>query len=119
MRALDQVTTLWYPISNTRDQVRGDFHYIVIVSISHTESVLRGVLCKGAKYPPTIPRPLTTAISLEVPLTYTTTEKGGLEKTALNLSLQARFIQDHGDHGDFEAERGGVHHEAIRFCLQV
>jgi len=104
VRALDQVTNVWHPISNTRDQVRGksDFHYIV--SISHTEFVLRGVLCKGAKYPPTIPRPLPTAIPLEVPLTATTTEKGGLEQTALNLSLQARFIQASANQGEESEE---------------
>jgi len=92
VRALDQATNLWHPVINTRDHVRGksDFHYIM--SISHTESVLRGVLCKGAKYPPTVPRPLPMALPLEVPLTSTSTEKGGLEQTCLNLTLQSRFI---------------------------
>jgi len=92
VRALDQSTHLWHPIINTRDHVRGksDFHYIM--SVSHTESVLRGVLCKGAKYPPTVPRPLPIALPLEVPLTSTSTEKGGLEQTYLNLALQARFM---------------------------
>jgi len=92
VRALDQTTSLWHPIINTRDHVRGksDFHYIM--SVSHTEGVLRGVLCKGAKYPPTVPRPLPSAIPLEVPLTATGSEKGGLEQTALNLALQAKFV---------------------------
>lgn len=92
VRALDQTTSLWHPIINTRDHVRGksDFHYIM--SVSHTEGVLRGVVCKGAKYPPTVPRPLPSALPLEVPLTSTGSEKGGLEQTALNLALQAKFV---------------------------
>jgi len=100
VRSLDQGTNLWHPVINTRDHVRGksDFHYIM--SISHTESVIRGVLCKGAKYPPTVPRPLPIALPLEVPLTSTSTEKGGLEQTCLNLALQARFISAHPNQGE-------------------
>jgi len=92
VRALDQSTSLWHPIINTRDHVKGksDFHYIM--SVSHMEGVLRGVLCKGAKYPPTVPRPLPSALPLEVPLASTSTEKGGMEQTSLNLALQAKFV---------------------------
>ena len=83
VRALDMTTNLWHPIINTRDHVGGksDFHYII--SVSHTESVLHGVLCKGAKYPSTIPNPLPTVLPLEVPLTV---------QTCLNVALQDKFI---------------------------
>jgi len=95
VRALDIGTNLWHPIINTRDHVRGKSDFFYIMSISNTESVLRGVVCKGAKYPPTIPRPLPTALPLEVPLAGTTTEKGGLEQTCLNLALQSKFLSNH------------------------
>jgi len=92
VRVLDVGSSLWYPIINTRDHVRGktDFHYIM--SVSHVEAVLRGVLCKGAKYPPTVPRPLPISLPLEVPHASSSTEKGGLEQTAVNLELQTKFV---------------------------
>jgi len=120
VRALDQTTNLWHPIINTRDHVRGksDFHYIM--SVSHTESLLRGVLCKGAKYPPTIPRPLPTALPLEVPLTATSTEKGGLEQTCLNLALQAKFISANPDPAEeMEEIMDTVKHSEVECIMKL
>ena len=63
-----------------------------MISVSHVEWVARCVLCKGGKYPPTVPRPLPIALPLEVPLLNLQSEKGGLEQTSGNLRLQAGFL---------------------------
>ena len=91
-RALDTSTGMWHPLINTRDHTRGksDFHYIV--SVSHLEGVVRAVLCRGSKYPPTIPRPIPISLPMEVPVLSLTTEKGELEQTGLTLALQAKFL---------------------------
>ena len=90
VRALDTRTWLWSPIINTRSHTRGksDFHYIISVSV--LEAVVRCVLCKGSKYPPTVPRPLPISLSLESPLLSLQSEKGTLEQTSVNISLQSR-----------------------------
>ena len=51
------------------------------------------MLCKGSKYPPTVPRPLPVALPLEAPLVNLQSEKGGLEQKRINLSLQSKFLQ--------------------------
>ena len=91
-RALDPDTWLWHPVLRSRDHVRGhsDFHYLI--SVSHTDWVARTVLCKGTKYPPTVPRPLPVALPLEAPLLSLQSEKGGLEQTSINLQLQSKFL---------------------------
>ena len=50
-------------------------------------------MCKGSKYPPTVPRPLPVALPLETPLVNLQSEKGGLEQKRINLSLQSKFLQ--------------------------
>ena len=91
-RALDTETWLWHPVLNSRDHTRGrsDFHYIV--TVSHLDGMVRAVLCRGSKYPPTVPRPLLISLPLEAPLLSLTTERGELERTSLNLSLQAKSL---------------------------
>jgi len=93
-RALDMDTWIWHPIINTRGHVRGKSDFYYVISVSHIESVLRCVLCKGSKHPPTVPRPLPVALPLEAPLVGLQSEKGGLEQTRVNLHLQSKFLQN-------------------------
>ena len=91
-RSLDTKTGLWHPILNTRDHTKGksDFHYIV--SLSHVECVVRAVLCRGSKYPPTIPRPIPLSLPMETPVLSLNTERGELEQASLSLALQAKLL---------------------------
>jgi len=92
VRTLDTRTGLWHPVLNTRDHTKGksDFHYIV--SLSHVENVVRTVLCRGSKYPPTIPRPIPVSLSMETPVLSLNTERGELEQSSLSLGLQAKLL---------------------------
>ena len=92
VRTLDTRTGLWHPVLNTRDHTKGktDFHYIV--SLSHVENVVRTVLCRGSKYPPTIPRPIPVSLSMETPVLSLNTERGELEQSSLSLALQAKLL---------------------------
>jgi len=104
VRALDVATNLWHPIINTKDHVKGKSDFYYIMSVSHLEFLVRGVLCKGSKYPPTVPRPLPTALPLEVPLASTHTEKGGLEVKCINLSLQCKLLSSNPNHQEESEE---------------
>ena len=92
VRVLETTTGLWHPLVNTSSHTRGtsDFHYLV--GVAQLEGVVRAVLCRGSRYPPTLPRPIPIALPLEPPLVNTETEKGGLERAALGSSLQVRFL---------------------------
>ena len=63
---------------------------------------MRCVLCKGARCPPTVPRPVPTALPLEPPLCSTATEKGGLEVKAATIGLQARLMDAGEEEGRAE-----------------
>lgn len=39
----------------------------------------RAIICKGAKYPPTLPRPNVNILPFQLPLCELTTEKGQME----------------------------------------
>lgn len=41
--------------------------------------IYRGILCKGSKYPPTLPRPNVNILPFEIPLCEMSTEKGTIE----------------------------------------
>ena len=50
------------------------------------------MLCRGSKYPPTVPRPIPVSLALRPPVLSLSTEKGELEQASLSLGLQARFL---------------------------
>ena len=60
--------------------------------MSHLDGVVRAVLCRGSKYPPTVPRPVPVSLALRPPVLSTNTEKGELEQTSLSLGMQAKFL---------------------------
>ena len=56
------------------------------------DNVVRAVLCRGSKYPPTVPRPIPVSLALRPPLLSLSTEKGELEQMSLSLGLQTKFL---------------------------
>ena len=68
---------------------KSDFHYIV--SVNQEEGEVRCIVCRGSKYPPTLPRPLPTSLPLLPPLIDSSSERGALEQQASALAIQTRF----------------------------
>lgn len=92
---------LWMPIANTKSHTKGKSDHYYVVSVDQMEGVVRCILCKGARFPPTVPRPVPTALPIEQPLCGISSEKGGLEVKASNMNLQARMLEG------LEVEDGG------------
>ena len=86
----------WRPVLDCRGHSKGksDFHYIV--SVSQEEGEVRCIVCRGSKYPPTLPRPLPTSLPLLPPLIDSSSERGALEQQASALAIQTRFRFSYG-----------------------
>jgi len=82
----------WRPVLDCRGHSKGksDFHYIV--SVSQEEGEARCIVCRGSKYPPTLPRPLPTSLPLLPPLIDSSSERGALEQQASALAIQTRLL---------------------------
>ena len=80
--------------------------------MSHLDNMVRAILCRGSKYPPTVPRPIPLSLALRPPLLSLSTEKGELEQTSLSLGLQAKFLSVWPDLAT--SEEGGESLETAR-----
>ena len=76
------------------------------------DNEVRAVLCRGSKYPPTVPRPIPVSLALRPPVLSLSTEKGELEQASLSLGLQARFLSIWPDLAS--CEEGEESLEAVR-----
>ncbi|XP_062905231.1 WD repeat and HMG-box DNA-binding protein 1 isoform X1 [Mobula hypostoma] len=70
----------WIPISNTRDHCKSKSDHYWVIGIHENPQQLRCIPCKGAKFPPTLPRPTVTVLPLKLPYCQTTSEKGQMEE---------------------------------------
>ena len=102
VRALDQNTGLWHPIINTRDHISGQSDCLHIVSVSHTEAVLRGVLCK----PPIKPYFQATAFPVESLHTTTSIEQEDFKRICLSKFIHVissdKSQEDTVEHSEVE-----------------
>jgi chromosome transmission fidelity protein 4 len=46
----------WYPICDTRAQLKGKTETFYVISVDQADGAVVGVICKTGKYPPTVPR---------------------------------------------------------------
>ena len=83
VRLLDARTGCWWEACNTREHVRGKSDHHFVVGASLEEGTVRSILCKGARYPQTVPRPTVGAVRMGVPLCEPATEKSMLEEDLL------------------------------------
>ncbi|XP_068235136.1 WD repeat and HMG-box DNA-binding protein 1 [Palaemon carinicauda] len=78
----------WTSILNTKNHTRGKSDHYFVVGVSETQSNVRCILCKGSRYPPVLPKPHVSLLSMQVPICELETEKGGLEEKMIRTSLQ-------------------------------
>uniref|UniRef100_A0A1B6MKD1 Uncharacterized protein n=1 Tax=Graphocephala atropunctata TaxID=36148 RepID=A0A1B6MKD1_9HEMI len=96
---------LWTPVCDVDSQCKGKSDHHFIVGISEQFQTIRSVLCKGAFYPPTMPRPTVTEISWKVPLCETTGEKGQLEEEFWRSHVALTGLGDADDSARDNADR--------------
>lgn len=70
-------------------------HYF-IVGINQLEKVVRCVLCKGTRYPATVPRPNLALLDIQLPLCDLSNEKSQLEESLIQSALQLQFSGQKG-----------------------
>ncbi|XP_053922789.1 WD repeat and HMG-box DNA-binding protein 1 [Cuculus canorus] len=70
----------WIPVCNTREHCKGKSDHYWVVGIHENPQQLRCIPCKGARFPPTLPRPAVAILSFQLPYCQVTTEKGQMEE---------------------------------------
>ncbi|XP_065539672.1 WD repeat and HMG-box DNA-binding protein 1 isoform X1 [Lathamus discolor] len=70
----------WIPVCNTREHCKGKSDHYWVVGIHEKPQQLRCIPCKGARFPPTLPRPAVAILSFKLPYCQVTTEKGQMEE---------------------------------------
>uniref|UniRef100_A0A8C5TA85 WD repeat and HMG-box DNA-binding protein 1 n=1 Tax=Malurus cyaneus samueli TaxID=2593467 RepID=A0A8C5TA85_9PASS len=70
----------WIPVCNTREHCKGKYDHYWVVGIHENPQQLRCIPCKGARFPPTLPRPAVAILSFKLPYCQVTTEKGQMEE---------------------------------------
>ncbi|XP_061100931.1 WD repeat and HMG-box DNA-binding protein 1 [Conger conger] len=70
----------WTPVCNTREHCKGKSDHYWVVGVHENPQQLRCIPCKGARFPPTLPRPAVAILPFQLPLCQTSTEKGQMEE---------------------------------------
>ncbi|XP_006120180.2 WD repeat and HMG-box DNA-binding protein 1 [Pelodiscus sinensis] len=70
----------WIPVCDTREHCKGKSDHYWVVGIHENPQQLRCIPCKGARFPPTLPRPAVAILSFKLPYCQITTEKGQMEE---------------------------------------
>ncbi|XP_064177418.1 WD repeat and HMG-box DNA-binding protein 1 isoform X1 [Anguilla rostrata] len=74
------VGNTWTPVCHTREHCKGKSDHYWVVGVHENPQQLRCIPCKGARFPPTLPRPAVAVLPFKLPLCQTTTEKGQMEE---------------------------------------
>ena len=77
----------WIPLLDTKQHVKGKSDSYFIVGLSEMEQTVRCILCKGARYPPTLPRPNMNILEIRLPLCDVSNEKTQQEETLIRSSM--------------------------------
>lgn len=81
LRLLSQsLGILWVEISNLKAQVKGRSDNYWLVGVSEQSRQARCVYCRGSTFPPTLPRPVISLQSFQMPFCEMLNEKGQLEE---------------------------------------
>ncbi|XP_061594098.1 WD repeat and HMG-box DNA-binding protein 1 [Cololabis saira] len=70
----------WTPVCNTRETCKSKSDHYWVVGVHENPQQLRCIPCKGARYPPTLPRPAVAILPFKLPLCQIATEKGQMEE---------------------------------------
>ncbi|KAM9015833.1 WD repeat and HMG-box DNA-binding protein 1 isoform 1-T2 [Ara ararauna] len=70
----------WIPVCNMREHCKGKSDHYWVVGIRENPQQLRCIPCKGARFPPTLPRPAVAILSFKLPYCQVATEKGQMEE---------------------------------------
>ncbi|NXJ71286.1 WDHD1 protein, partial [Rostratula benghalensis] len=97
----------WIPVCNTREHCKGKSDHYWVVGIHENPQQLRCIPCKGARFPPTLPRPAVAILSFKLPYCQLATEKGQMEEQYWRSAV-------FHNHLDYLAKNGYEHDESAK-----
>ncbi|KAL0901352.1 hypothetical protein ABMA27_006631 [Loxostege sticticalis] len=80
LRLYDVASGVWIPICDTSTHSRGVSDTWFIVSVSEPAQTVRAILCRGASFPPTAPKPIVAELPIRIPLCELDSEKASHEE---------------------------------------
>lgn len=92
LRLYDINSGIWIPICDTSVHSRGASDSWFIVSISEITQKVRAILCRGASFPPTVPKPIISELDIQIPLAELDSEKGKYEEQLVRWAHTAAEV---------------------------
>lgn len=93
-------SNMWFPICDSTHHSKGVTDNFFIIDVSEAKQVIQAVLCRGASFPVTHPRPMVNELPMRLPLCEIETEKSQWEDDLVRSSI---FDMDAGDKKTQEA----------------
>eukprot|EP00112_Aurelia_sp_Birch-Aquarium-sp1_P022414 Seg631.2 transcript_id=Seg631.2/GoldUCD/mRNA.D3Y31 product="WD repeat and HMG-box DNA-binding protein 1" protein_id=Seg631.2/GoldUCD/D3Y31 len=97
----------WIPVLNLKSQTKTKSDNYWIIGITEYPPEARAVLCKGANFPATLPRPVPSALNFEIPLCDKETEKGQMEQDLLRNRITNGYHEYYKKKG-FEEDESAI-----------
>lgn len=80
LRLYDVPSALWMPLLDTTTHSKGVSDSWFIVSVCEATQKVRAILCRGASFPATVPKPIVAELDIQIPLCEMDTEKSQYEE---------------------------------------
>ncbi|XP_038044137.1 WD repeat and HMG-box DNA-binding protein 1-like [Patiria miniata] len=93
VRLLNRSLLSWIQISNTKNHSKSRSDHFWVVGLNESPQQLRCIQCKGAAFPPTLPRPSIMVLPFQVPLCDLDTEKGIMEEAYWRADALSKHIE--------------------------
>eukprot|EP00794_Sanderia_malayensis_P017651 gene17651-19406_t len=89
----------WIPVLNLKNQTKTKSDRYWVIGVTENPPEIRCILCKGANFPATIPRPVPSSLTMKIPLCDGDTEKGQMEETYIQNKVVTGFYDYHRKKG--------------------
>ncbi|XP_012277279.1 WD repeat and HMG-box DNA-binding protein 1 isoform X2 [Orussus abietinus] len=119
LKIYDRKSCLWRVACDMDRQSKGKLDHFFIIGVSEAERTVHCILCKGSHYPPTVPRPTVSEISLVIPLCEPETEKSTKEAILWQLGSDPLDEKETVLSLIALACRSNVEYRAVELCQEV
>lgn len=86
VRIFSMRSNLWFPVCDTSTHTKGASDSFFIVEVSESTQIVRAILCRGAAYPFTTPRPMVNELKMQLPSCDIENEQTQLEEELVRYS---------------------------------
>lgn len=86
VRIFSMRSNLWFPVCDTSTHTKGASDSFFIVEVAESTQIVRAILCRGAAYPFTTPRPMVNELKMQLPSCDIENEQTQLEEVLVRYS---------------------------------